>query len=114
MIDLLKTSVTGIEFDSPLVLASGYITETPDFFLRSIRHGCAAMVTRSLKKTPRGEVTTPRYYVPNGASFMLNAEWGNEHPWTRWRDTWAVEVSNTGLPLIVSCPVATWRNVLSW
>ncbi len=98
----LAVSITGVNFDSPLLLASGYITETPEFFLRSAKRGCAAMVTRSLKENPRGEVTAPRYYVPNGAEYMLNAEWGNEYPWTRWRDEWVESVVQTGKPLIIS------------
>lgn len=98
----LKTIVTGITFDSPVILASGYITETPEFFLRSIRHNCAGMVTRSLKKHSRGEVTAPRYYVAPKAAFMLNAEWGNEYSWTFWRDVWATEVTKTGKPLVLS------------
>ncbi len=102
MTEHLKTTVTGIEFDTPLILASGYITETPDFFLKSIRRGCAAMVTRSLKQYPRGEITAPRYYVPTGANYMLNAEWGNEYAWTNWRDKWVDNVADTGQPLIIS------------
>lgn len=108
MSNQLRVNVTGIEFSSPLLLASGYITETPDFFLKSIRRGCAAMVTRSLKKNPRGEVTAPRYYVPKDAGYMLNAEWGNEYPWTRWRDEWADRIAGTGKPLIISL---SGRNV---
>jgi len=100
----VKVAVTGVTFDTPLILASGYMTETPGFFLKSIKRGCgcASMVTRSLKKNPRGEVTSPRYYVSHGADYMLNAEWGNEHPWTRWRDEWVDQVAETGKPLILS------------
>ena len=33
---------------------------------------------------------------------MLNCEWGNEKPWTKWRDEWVRDVKRTGSPLILS------------
>jgi dihydroorotate dehydrogenase (NAD+) catalytic subunit len=33
---------------------------------------------------------------------MLNCEWGNENPWTQWRDQWLVEAKNHGGRVIVS------------
>lgn len=100
----LKTSVGGITFETPLLLASGYITETPDFCLRSKRFGCAGMVTRSLKEhvpPERSRVPSPRYSI-FGQTSMLNCEWGNEHPWTNWRDGWADKVRSSGNRLIIS------------
>lgn len=100
----LKTHVGAVEFSSPLLLASGYITETPDFFLKAKDFGCAGMVTRSLKAVvpkERQRVPAPRYVV-EGHDMMLNCEWGNEHPWENWRDSWANQVKKTGCPIIIS------------
>jgi dihydroorotate dehydrogenase subfamily 1 len=33
---------------------------------------------------------------------MLNCEWGNEKPWTDWRDFNASQVKTTGCPIIIS------------
>lgn len=100
----LQTSVGPINFETPLLVASGYITETPSFFLRAVRFGCAGMVTRSLKEyvpPERSRVPAPRYSIFDQKS-MLNCEWGNEHPWTNWKESWCKEVRSTNKPLIIS------------
>lgn len=100
----LNCSIGSINFRTPLILASGYITETPEFFLSARKFGCSGMVTRSLRKTvPQGRERTPapRYHV-FGRSSMLNCEWTNEHDWTNWLNQWGNDVTDTGSPLIVS------------
>ncbi len=101
---MLQTKVGAVQLATPLLLASGYITETPDFFLRAQPEGCAGMVTRSLKKhisPERVRIPVPRYAI-YGRDSMLNCEWGNERPWTDWRDEGVNIVKNTGAPIIVS------------
>jgi dihydroorotate dehydrogenase subfamily 1 len=100
----LDTSIGRIKLDTPLLLASGYITETTEFFLKAKKYGCSSMVTRSLKKNvpiERMHVPSPRYAVFNEDS-MLNCEWGNEKPWTYWYDQGVTEIKNTGCPIIIS------------
>jgi len=112
---MLKTSVGSLQFPSPLILASGYITETPDFFLEAQRHGCASMVTRSLKEhvpPERQRIPVPRYAV-RGTNVMLNAEWGNERPWTTWRDEGVKRVHDAGAPLILSLSGRDIQSCLS-
>lgn len=99
-----NVSVGGMQLATPLLLASGYITETPDFFLASQLHGCAGMITRSLKEhvpPERAQVPAPRYAVYGDGS-MLNCEWGNERPWQSWIDGGVAMVKATGCPIIVS------------
>lgn len=101
---MLATKVGAMELTTPLLLASGYITETPEFFLKARPHGCAGIVTRSLKEhvpSDRINIPVPRYAVFHSKS-MLNCEWGNERPWTEWRDTGVAAVRETGSPLIIS------------
>lgn len=100
----LQTNVGGVVFNTPLLVASGYITETPDHFMRAERFGCAGIVTRSLKERlppERAQVPAPRYSV-YGQTSMLNCEWGNEHPYSNWKNGWAQKVRSTGKPLIIS------------
>lgn len=99
-----ETHVGSIHLQTPLLLASGYITETPEFFLKARLCGCSGMVSRSLKKNvplERSRVTAPRYAV-FGQDSMLNCEWGNERPWTDWRDHGVRQVKETGSPIIIS------------
>ncbi len=101
---MLNVSVGKLQLQTPLLLASGYITETPDFFLNARHYGCAGMITRSLKERvpdERKQVPAPRYAVFNQDS-MLNCEWGNEKPWISWLDGGVQGVKSTGAPLIVS------------
>ena len=82
---MLQTNVGKVTLSTPLLLASGHITETPDFFLKT--SGCSGMVTRSLKENPppeRKNVPAPRYVVFDKGQSMLNCEWGNSTPWTEW------------------------------
>lgn len=100
----LRTEVNGVGFGTPLLLASGFISETPAFFMKAHRFGCAGIVTRSLKKDvppERSRVPAPRYVVPS-PGMMLNCEWGNEHPWTSWRDQWVHDVQQCQAPIIIS------------
>lgn len=100
----LETKVGIMNLRTPLLLASGYITETPEFFLRTQPYGCSGMVTRSLKQhvpPERSRVTSPRYAVFEKDS-MLNCEWGNEKPWTDWQDHGVRQVKETGCPIIIS------------
>lgn len=103
MVNLLKTSVGEVKLRNPLLLASGHITETPDFFLKTTE--CAGMVTRSLKEhvPPERRVTpAPRYFVFNDGQSMLNCEWGNSRPWTEWRDSGVDKVKDAGGTIIIS------------
>lgn len=100
----LNTQVGSMKLQTPLLLASGYITETPEFFLKAQLYGCSGMVTRSLKQhvpPERANVLAPRYAVFDQDS-MLNCEWGNEKPWTDWRDHGVSQVKDTGCPIIIS------------
>ena len=100
----LSTQVGNVKLQTPLLLASGYITETPEFFLKARPYGCAGMVTRSLKQyvpPNRTLVPVPRYAVFNQNS-MLNCEWGNEKPWTDWRDHGVSQVKHTTCPIVIS------------
>lgn len=100
---MLQTNVGEVVLRSPLLLASGYITETPEFFLKTF--GCSGMVTRSLKENPppeRKNVPVPRYAVFDNGKSMLNCEWGNSTPWTEWYEHGVADVKKSGGVLILS------------
>ena len=100
----LNTQVGKIKLQTPLLLASGCITETPEFFLKAQPHGCSGMITRSLKQhvpAERSRIPAPRYVVFNREN-MLACEWGNEKPWTNWQDHGVRQVKETGCPIIIS------------
>ncbi|MFA4975363.1 MAG: 4Fe-4S dicluster-binding protein [Candidatus Paceibacterota bacterium] len=101
---LLNTQIGVVKLKTPLLLASGYITETPEFFLKAQPYGCSGIITRSLKEhipPERTKIPSPRYAVFDQDS-MLNCEWGNERPWTEWRDYGVGKVKNTNCPIIIS------------
>lgn len=101
----VQASVGSVCLDTPIMLASGYITEKPDFFLEAAKYGCAAIVTRSLKYVvpeERKRVPAPRYVVMPGEDSMLNCEWGNEFGWENWRDSWAQWVKEAGGTVVIS------------
>lgn len=100
---MLQTTVGKVVLSTPLLLASGYITETPEFFLKT--SGCSGMVTRSLKENPppeRKNIPAPRYVVFNNGTSMLNCEWGNSTPWTEWYEHGVTSVKESGGSLILS------------
>lgn len=101
---MFKTFIGSMQLPTPLLLASGYITETPEFFLKAQPLGCVGMVTRSLKMhvpPERARVPAPRYAIYEQRS-MLNCEWGNERPWEEWYLHGVREVRRTGGKLILS------------
>lgn len=100
----LNTQIGSVKLRTPLLLASGQITETPEFFLRAQPYGCSGMVTRSLRQCinpERADVPVPRYAIFDGET-MLNCEWGNGRPWTEWLNHGVGSVKNTGCPIIIS------------
>lgn len=102
----MKTQVMvgTVRFDTPLLLASGFITETPDFFLRAKPLGCSGIITRSLKEhvpPERSRIPAPRYAI-HAQTSMLNCEWGNERPWRTWLEGGAQQVQATGSPIVIS------------
>jgi len=100
----LNTQVGTLKLQTPLLLASGYITETPEFFLRAQPYGCSGMITRSLKQhvpAERARVPAPRYAVFDQKS-ILACEWGNEKPWTDWKKHGVNQVKRTGCPIVIS------------
>lgn len=103
MKERLKCSVASVGLSSPLILASGHITENADFFTKTA--GCAGMVTRSLKEFPppeRKNTPAPRYVVFDNGHSMLNCEWGNSVPWTYWKNQGVSIVKNLSGAIIIS------------
>lgn len=99
----LSTTVGTVSLKTPLLLASGHITETAAFYLKT--EGCAGIVTRSLKENPppeRKNTPSPRYVVFDDGHSMLNCEWGNSIPWTYWKDQGVPAVREANGVIIVS------------
>ncbi len=100
---MISASVGSVELSTPLLLASGHITESPDFFVRSVSEGCSGMVTRSLRETvpeERRNIPSPRYHVFGNGS-MLNCEWSNQTSWQTWLNEYTIAAKKHGA-LIVS------------
>ena len=100
----LNTKIGDVKLQTPLLLASGYITETTEMFMKAYPLGCSGMVTRSLKQhvpKERSRIPSPRYVVFDQDS-MLNCEWGNEKPWTDWSDHGIAQIRETDSPVIIS------------
>ncbi len=102
---MLETNIGGLVLNSPLLLASGQITETPDFFLQTDKYACAGMVTRSLRENPppeRANTPAPRYVIFDNGRSMLNCEWSNSEPWTTWYSEGIEKVRSRDGALILS------------
>lgn len=107
---MLRTKVGTVELSSPLLLASGHITETSDFYVKTnqlwpVELSCAGMVTRSLKEVvplERAQTPAPRYAVFDDGKSMLNCEWGNSVPWQYWRDYGVENVKKIDGRIIIS------------
>lgn len=67
----LRTTVTGIEFTNPLLLASGVLNETGASMARSVRERCGGVVTKSMSAEPRYGHPNPTVIEVEGG--LMNA-----------------------------------------
>lgn len=100
----LTTQIGSVKLDTPLLLAAGHITETPEFFLDASKLACAGMVTCSLRESLPADRrnASPRYAIFDSGHSMLNCEWGSSIPWSYWRDYGVGVVKSAGGAIIVS------------
>jgi dihydroorotate dehydrogenase (fumarate) len=70
----LRTSFLGTQFNSPLVVASGDLTETPEQIDEFIKAGAGAVIPRTTRlKMIRDKHPTPNLYQRGGS--LINAQW---------------------------------------
>ncbi|HUR60824.1 MAG TPA: dihydroorotate dehydrogenase [Candidatus Thermoplasmatota archaeon] len=67
----LATTVTGIKFPNPLLLASGILNETGASMARAVREGAGGVVTKSMSLKPRNGHPGPNVVEVDGG--LLNA-----------------------------------------
>lgn len=67
----LRTTVTGVEFPNPLLLASGILNETGASMARSVREGVGGVVTKSMSTSARPGHANPTVVEVEGG--LLNA-----------------------------------------
>lgn len=68
----LKTAVSGIELDTPFMLASGILDENGYTMKRVLQEGAAAVVTKSIGSSERSGYRPPVIVEMDGKS-MINA-----------------------------------------
>lgn len=74
---VLNTSFLGSKFSSPLVVASGELTETPEQIDKFIQAGAGAVVPRTTRlNMVRKKHPSPNLYQKHGS--LLNAQWTGE------------------------------------
>ena len=66
----IKTTLCGIELDSPFVLGSGPCGWDAEQLAACANNGCGAVVTKSI--TIKGAVNTTRHMIANGNLSLLN------------------------------------------
>jgi dihydroorotate dehydrogenase (NAD+) catalytic subunit len=67
----LRTTVTGIDFPNPILLASGVLNETGASMARSVRESCGGVVTKSMSAEPRYGHPNPTVIEVDGG--LMNA-----------------------------------------
>jgi len=67
----LATTVTGVRFPNPLLLASGILNETGASMARAVREGAGGVVTKSMSLKPRSGHPGPNVVEVDGG--LLNA-----------------------------------------
>jgi dihydroorotate dehydrogenase (fumarate) len=78
----IKTTLCGIELDSPFVLGSGPCGWDAEALAACVKAGCGAVVTKSISTL--GDTNTTRHMVSGGNMCLLNNEGGSDMPVGWW------------------------------
>ena len=96
----IKTTLCGIELDSPFVLGSGPCGWDAEQLAACANNGCGAVVTKSI--TIKGAVNTIRHMIANGNLSLLNNEGGSDMPMTWWRDEQIKKAKALGVKTLIA------------
>ena len=78
----IRTTLCGIEIDSPFVLASGPVGFSAEGLIAAANAGCGAVTTKTISYN--GVVNTTRHMVTPGSNMLINNEGGSDMTLDYW------------------------------
>ncbi|MDY6779913.1 MAG: dihydroorotate dehydrogenase [Halobacteria archaeon] len=69
----MEVEIAGVEFDGPVLLASGILGSTGESLNRALRNGAGGVVTKSAGPEPREGHPGPNVFVDDDGGYALNA-----------------------------------------
>jgi dihydroorotate dehydrogenase subfamily 1 len=97
---VLRTSLFGIELQSPFILGSGPLSYSAQGMIRAHRAGAGAVVTKTIRDIP-ADNPYPHMAVA-GPQSMINAEKWSDYPGERWVETEIPLAKKAGVVVIAS------------
>ena len=96
----LKTTLCGMELDSPYVLGSGPCGWDAESLAACSNAGCGAVVTKSI--SINGAKNTTRHMISNGLNSLLNNEGGSDLTMAQWRDYEIKKAKDLGVKCLIA------------
>lgn len=96
----LKTTLCGLEMDSPFVMGSGPCGWDAEALIACSRAGAGAVVTKSIKH--KGFENTTQHMVTNGLNSLLNNEGGSDLDLKQWVDYEIPKTKDAGVKNLIA------------
>lgn len=108
----LKTTLCGLEMDSPFVMGSGPCGWDADALIACSKAGAGAVVTKSVKHV--GFVNTTQHMVSNGLNSLLNNEGGSDLDLKQWVEYEIPKAKDAGVKNLIGsvCGYGTMEETL--
>lgn len=97
---MLKTTLFGIELQSPFILGSGPLSYSAKGMIRAHRAGAGAVVTKTIRDNP-ADNPYPHMALA-GLQSLINAEKWSDYPGERWVETEIPLAKKAGVVVIAS------------
>ncbi len=96
----LKTTLCGMELESPFVLGSGPLGFDAESLIEATAWGAGAVVTKSIAAEPF--VNTTQHMAMNGPLALINNELGSDLPLKQWTSTEIPKAKDGGVKVLIA------------